>query len=367
MEPLERGRMREITETIRRLIFKTERTKALNSPIMESVIGFTVALVIIYSGYQVIDGVKTPGDFFAFIASAFSAYEPAKRLAHLNAEMQGGLAGAQRLFHILSLTPKIRDVENAPDLTIKGGDITFKGVDFSYEDGTPALHNLNIHVPAGQTVALVGPSGAGKSTVLNLVPRFYNINDGSIIIDDQDISQVGLNSLRKSCALVSQEIVLFDDTVRANIAYGRFGASEDDIVAAAKHAAAHDFIMELPEGYDTRVGEDGVKLSGGQRQRVSIARAMLKNSPILLLDEATSALDTESERKVQDALQELMKDRTTLVIAHRLSTVVDADLIYVIDQGTVAEKGSHAQLMTHDGIYAKLYAMQFSEEETVSV
>ncbi len=363
MENYERGRMRAITEEIRRLIFKSERTKALNSPIMESVIGLTVALVIVYSGYQVIEGVKTPGDFFAFLASAFSAYEPAKRLAHMNAEMQSGLAAAVRLLNIFSIKPEIKDQENAPAIQVTGGEIEFKGVKFTYDDGTAALENLNIHVPSGKTVALVGPSGAGKSTVLNLVPRFYDVNEGTISIDGQDIKEIGLASLRKSCALVSQEIVLFDDTVRSNIAYGRLNATEEDIIDAAKHAAAHDFIMELPEGYDTIVGENGVKLSGGQRQRVSIARAMLKNSPILLLDEATSALDTESERKVQAALQELMKDRTTLIIAHRLSTVVDADLIYVVDKGTIVEHGTHGELVDHDGIYAKLYAMQFNEEE----
>lgn len=364
MEKYERGQMRHHTENIRRLILKSERTKALNSPIMESVIGFTVALVIVYSGYQVIEGIKTAGDFFAFMASAFSAYEPAKRLAHLNAEMQGGLAGAVRVFNLFALKPEIKNIDQAKALDVTGGEIDFKDVGFEYADGTKALQNLNIHIPAGKTVALVGPSGAGKSTVLNLVPRFYNLNDGTIKIDGQDISHVRLASLRRACALVSQETVLFDDTVRANIAYGSLDASEDDIIHAAKHAAAHDFIMELPEGYDTMVGEDGVKLSGGQRQRISIARAMLKNSPILLLDEATSALDTESERKVQSALQELMKERTTLVIAHRLSTVVDADLIYVIDKGQVAEQGTHTELINHDGIYAKLYAMQFSEEET---
>ncbi|MDV7338023.1 ABC transporter ATP-binding protein [Terasakiella sp. A23] len=366
MERYERGQMRFHTENIRRLIFKSERTKALNSPIMETVIGFTVALVIVYSGYQVISGIKTPGDFFAFLASAFSAYEPAKRLAHLNAEMQGGLAGAVRVFGMFDLKPAIHNIENARPLNIKGGEIDLKNVTFKYADGTVALKDMNVHIPAGKTVALVGPSGAGKSTVLNLVPRFYNLDKGSVCIDGQDVSEVTLASLRKSCALVSQETVLFDDTIRANIAYGRQSASEEDIITAAKHAAAHDFIMELPDGYDTMVGEDGVKLSGGQRQRVSIARAMLKNSPILLLDEATSALDTESERKVQSALQELMKDRTTLVIAHRLSTVVDADLIYVIDKGTVAEQGSHAELVAQDGIYAKLYAMQFNEEESES-
>jgi len=348
------------------LIFKSERTKALNSPIMETVVGFAIALIIIYGGYQVIDGVKTPGDFFAFIASAISAYEPAKRLAHLNSEMQGGLAGAERLYRLREIQPSIQDIETAEDIKIAGGSIEFKNVAFAYDDDKTALKGLNIHVPAGKTVALVGPSGAGKSTVLNLVPRFYDVNEGSISIDGQDVKDVTLSSLRRCSALVSQEIILFDDSIGANIAYGRLGANQDDIIQAAKHAAAHDFIMELPEGYDTMVGENGVKLSGGQRQRVSIARAMLKNAPILLLDEATSALDTESERKVQTALQELMKDRTTLVIAHRLSTIIDADLIYVIDQGHVAEQGTHAELIKQGGIYAKLHTMQFSEDEMIS-
>jgi len=363
MEDYERERVRDMTEVIRKLIFKAERTKALNSPIMESVAGFAIALIIVYGGYQVIDGSKTPGDFFAFIGAAFMVYEPAKRLAHLNSEMQGGLAGAERLYRLREEAPLIYDIENAPALRLAGGGIRFKDVAFSYDDEKTALKGLDIHIPAGKTVALVGPSGAGKSTVLNLVPRFYDVTDGSVCIDGQDVREVRLASLRRACALVSQEIVLFDDTIRANIAYGRMKASEEDIVKAAKHAAAHDFIMELPDGYDTLVGENGLKLSGGQRQRISIARAMLKNAPILLLDEATSALDTQSERKVQAALQELMKDRTTLVIAHRLSTVVDADLIYVIDRGRVVEQGTHTELVDQDGIYARLYAMQFSEEE----
>jgi ATP-binding cassette, subfamily B, bacterial MsbA len=367
MEVYEQKRVRDITEVVRALIFKSERTKALNSPIVETVSGFAIASVIIFTGYQVIDGSKTPGDFFAFISAAMMAYEPAKRLANLNSEMQGGLAGAERLFRMLAIKPLIKTQENAVDLVVKGGEIEFKNVNFSYTEDTPALQGLTIHVPAGKTVALVGPSGAGKSTVLNLVPRFYDANGGSICIDGQDVKNVTLSSLRRSSALVSQEIVLFDDTISSNIAYGRLGASQEDIIRAAKNAAAHEFIIELPHGYDTMVGENGVKLSGGQRQRVSIARAMLKNAPILLLDEATSALDTESERKVQTALQELMKDRTSLVIAHRLSTVVDADLIYVIDHGRVAEQGTHLELLQQEGIYAKLYAMQFNDEETASV
>ncbi|MCK4940081.1 MAG: ATP-binding cassette domain-containing protein, partial [Rhodospirillaceae bacterium] len=226
-----------------------------------------------------------------------------------------------------------------------------------------ALRNINITVPAGKTVALVGASGAGKSTLMNLVPRFYEASDGRVMVDGQDIRDVTIKSLRGSMALVSQEVTLFDDSVRANIAYGRQGASEEEIIDAARHASALGFIEELPQGFDTQVGEHGVKLSGGQRQRLAIARAMLKNAPILLLDEATSALDTKSERNVQSALDELMKDRTTLVIAHRLSTVVGADLIYVLDAGRVIEQGSHAELLDKGGAYANLYRLQFKDDE----
>lgn len=362
MEGYERTRVRSMTETVRKLIFKSERTKALNSPIVESVSGFAIALVIVYGGYQVIDGVKTPGDFFAFIGAALMAYEPIKRLANLNSEMQGGLAGVERIYDLLAIQPSIIDKPYAPDLKITGGAIHFDSITFQYESDTTALHKMSFDVAAGQTIALVGPSGAGKSTVLNLVPRFYDMQEGSIEIDGQNIQDVSLASLRKACALVSQDIVLFDDTVRANIAYGDPHASENDIIEAAKNAAAHDFIIGLPEGYDTMVGENGVKLSGGQRQRIAIARAMVKNAPILLLDEATSALDTESERKVQDALNRLMANRTTIVIAHRLSTVVDANRIHVVDQGRIVESGSHTDLVTQDGLYARLYAMQFSAD-----
>jgi ATP-binding cassette, subfamily B, bacterial MsbA len=232
-------------------------------------------------------------------------------------------------------------------------------VDFAYEAGAQALRGVTLEIPAGKTVALVGASGAGKSTIMNLIPRFYDVGTGEVLVDGQDVRDVTLASLRAAIGLVSQEVSLFDDTIRANIAYGRFGASEEDIVAAAKAAAADDFIRGLPQGYDTMVGEHGVKLSGGQRQRLSIARAMLKNAPILLLDEATSALDTESERQVQGALKNLMHGRTTLVIAHRLSTVIEADIIYVIDNGRVAERGSHAELLRRDGVYARLHALQF--------
>jgi ATP-binding cassette, subfamily B, bacterial MsbA len=263
---------------------------------------------------------------------------------------------------VLDIEPAISDAPDARPLTVRGGEIRFAGVAFTYDGVTPALAGADLVVPEGKTVALVGPSGAGKSTILNLIPRFYDVAAGRITIDGQDVRAVTLASLRGAIALVSQEITLFDDTVRANIGYGRFTAGADEIVAAASAAAADDFISALPQGYDTLVGEHGIKLSGGQRQRLAIARAMLKNAPILLLDEATSALDTESERQVQAALKALMRGRTTLVIAHRLSTIVDADLIYVIDQGRVAETGTHGELLAQGGVYARLYALQFAEE-----
>lgn len=366
MEKYEQSRVADLTNLVFRLTFKAERTKALSSPIMESLAGVAITGVILYGGHRVINGAITPGDFFAFITAALMTYEPAKRLANLNANMQAGLAGAERLFHMLDTHPSLIEKPDATALHVKGGHIQLVDVDFAYDAENIALRGLNIDIPAGKTAALVGPSGAGKSTILNLIPRFYDVTGGSIFIDDQDIRDVTFDSLRMASALVSQEVSLFDDTVRANIAYGRWGASEEEIISAAKHAAAHDFIINLPEGYNTRVGEDGVKLSGGQRQRLSIARAILKNAPILLLDEATSALDTESERHVQKALEYLMQDRTTLVIAHRLSTIVNADVIFVIDKGRVAEQGSHAELIALNGIYAKLYAMQFAEQQPQS-
>ena len=364
MEAYEKSRMDELIEKLFALSFKSARIRALASPIMESLGGVAVAIVIIYGGQQVIDGVNSPGAFFSFITALLMAYEPMKRLANLNANMQEGLAGAQRLFDVLDTEPVILDKPDAQVLSDIQGKIALNDVNFSYAPDIPALSNVTLEVPAGKRVALVGPSGAGKSTILNLIPRFYDINEGSVSIDGIDVRDVTMASLHQNIALVSQEIMLFDDTVRANIAYGRAGASDQEIEAAASNAAAHEFIMKLPEGYDTRVGEQGVKLSGGQRQRLAIARAMLKNAPILLLDEATSALDTESERQVQTALDQLMSGRTTLVIAHRLSTVVDADVIYVIEGGRISQSGSHTALLEEGGPYAKLYALQFASNAT---
>ena len=362
MEEYEKSRVRAIAERVFLLVFKAARVRSLASPIMESLGGVAITLVITYGGFRVIHDNMDPGSFFSFITALLLAYEPMKRLANLNATLQEGLAGAQRLFQLLDREPTIQEKPDAKALAIIGGGIKLEDVHFSYVTGQAALTDMSFDVPAGKTVALVGPSGAGKSTILNLIPRFYDVDNGRIAIDGTDVQDVTFESLRGAMALVSQEITLFDDTIRANIAYGRPDASEDEIIKAAKNAAAHDFIMEMPVGYDTYVGERGTKVSGGQRQRLAIARAMLKNAPILLLDEATSALDTESERHVQSALTELMHGRTTLVIAHRLSTVMDADLIHVINQGKLVESGSHTELIAQDGIYARLYQLQFRDE-----
>lgn len=366
MEAYEQKRADMIVERLFKLIKKVQRVRSVPSPIMEAMGGVAVACVILYGGHQVVIGARTPGTFFSFITALLLAYQPLKVLAALNVGLQEGLAAAQRVFTVLDMEPQIRDRPGAHVLNVKGGEVRFAGVGFDYPNGTHALHGIDLIVPAGKTVALVGASGAGKSTVLNLIPRFFDVAEGGIAIDGTDIRDVTLASLRGAIALVTQEVTLFDDTVRANIAYGKVGATEDEIVTAATMAAADDFIRALPQGYDTEVGEHGIKLSGGQRQRVAIARAMLKNAPILLLDEATSALDTESERHVQAALGKLMHGRTTLVIAHRLSTVIDADLIYVMDQGRVVEQGTHAELLRQGGVYARLYILQFAEQDRLA-
>jgi subfamily B ATP-binding cassette protein MsbA len=361
MEPYETTRVSGLVERIFALTIKSARIRALSSPIMETLGGTAVSVVIVYGGYRVIHQNLDPGSFFSFITALLLAYEPMKRLANLNASLQEGLAGAQRLFDLLDMKSSIQEHADAKPLsTPTDGAITLEDVKFSYDEGHPALNGVSMNIPAGKTIALVGPSGAGKSTILNLIPRFHDIDSGVIRIDGNDVRDVKLESLYANIALVSQEVTLFDDTVRANIAYGKPGASEAEIEDAAHHAAALEFIRELPNGLDTMVGERGVKLSGGQRQRLAIARAILKNAPILLLDEATSALDTESERHVQAALDHLMKDRTTLVIAHRLSTIVDADVIYVIQNGRIVEQGPHDTLLAKGGAYEKLYALQFA-------
>ena len=362
MEAYEERRATGLFERLFALIVRAGRTRSRASPMMEALGGAAIAAVILYGGHQVIAGVRTPGALFSFITALLLAYQPLKNLANLNASLQEGLAAAERVFEVLDIEPTIRDRPGAKPLRITGGEIRFDSVSFSYASGVAALDDVSLTVPAGRTVALVGPSGAGKSTILNLIPRFFDVSEGSIAIDGQDIRSVTLASLRGAIALVAQEVSLFDDTVRANIVYGRFGASEAEVEAAAQAAGASRFIDELPDRYDTLVGEHGVRLSGGQRQRIAVARAMLKDAPILLLDEATSALDSESERQVQAALRALMLGRTTLVIAHRLSTVQGADLICVVDRGHIVESGRHEELLGAGGLYSRLHSMQFADQ-----
>jgi subfamily B ATP-binding cassette protein MsbA len=366
MEEYEERRAGRLIERIFALVDRANRTRSRATPMMEALGGAAIAVVILYGGQQVISGARTPGAFFSFITALLLAYQPVKALAILNANLQEGLAAAQRVFQVLDIEPAIHDRPGARPLSVETGEVRFEQVRFGYHPGAVALEEISLTVPGGGTVALVGPSGAGKSTMLNLIPRFYEVDQGAISIDGQDIRAVTLASLRGAIALVAQEVSLFDDTVRANIAYGRFGASGEEIEAAATAAGADRFIRELPQGYDTLVGEHGVLLSGGQRQRLAIARAMLKDAPILLLDEATSALDSESERQVQAALRSLMRGRTTIVIAHRLSTVIGADLICVLDRGHIVETGRHAQLLARNGLYARLYETQFASERDIA-
>lgn len=357
-EEYEALRAHTMIERIFALVYKSSRVRSASHPIIESLGGMAIVIVIAYGGWQVMHNARTTGEFMSFILALLLVYEPLKRLSNLNANLQEGLAAAARVFAIIDTPATIQDHVDAKPLPPIEGHIEFRDVSFSYPDGKVALDGIHLKIQKAHSIALVGASGAGKSTIINLIPRFYDIQKGEIFIDGIDIRDVTLKSLRQQIALVSQEIMLFDTTIRDNIAYGSFEASDTEIIAAATAAAAHEFIEALPLGYNTMIGENGVKLSGGQRQRIAIARAMLKNAPILLLDEATSALDTDSERQVQAALKILMEGRTTLMVAHRLSTVVEANMIYVLDQGKIVESGSHQALLESKGIYANLWQAQ---------
>lgn len=372
LEDYERDRAGTIFHRLFQLMLRRVKARARLDPLLEVLGGIAVAGVMVFGGYRISTGAGTIGGFTGFVSALLIAAQPVRSIGQLNAAIQEGLSAAQRYYQLFDQQPQIVEKFGAPALAVDKAEIVFDDVRFAYaappapadaEEDEPepvsALNGVSFTVPAGKTVALVGASGAGKTTVMNLIPRLFDAASGAISIDGQDVRDVSLKSLRGAIALVSQDIVLFNDTVAQNIAFGRPDASRDAIVEAARAAAAHDFISGLPEGYDTVVGDRGSRLSGGERQRLSIARAILKDAPILLLDEATSSLDAESERQIQVALDRLTRDRTTLVIAHRLATVRNAHQICVMEAGRVVETGTHSELVVKGGIYAKLAALQF--------
>jgi len=365
LEDYAAGRMIGSFEQILKLRMKAVRNRARLDPLLEALAGFAIAGVITLATWRIATGSSTIGDFVGFITALGMAAQPTRGIGNLSVRVQEGLAAAERYYALLDEKPTIVDRPTATPLDVGPGEITFDNVSFAYDGNSSAraVRDFSLTVPGGKTVALVGRSGSGKSTVMNLVPRLFDVTAGAIRIDGHDVRDVTLASLRDQIAMVSQDVTLFDDTIRANIALGRLDATEDDIIAAANAAAAHDFIMAQPRAYDTVIGDRGSRLSGGQRQRLALARAILRDAPILLLDEATSALDTESERLVQMALSRFTRGRTTLVIAHRLSTVQSADLICVMADGRLVELGSHADLMARNGNYARLATTQLVASE----
>ena len=354
----------EVIDKVVNFSMKGVRARSASAPIMEIVTGVAIACIIYYAGNKSLDGLMTVGSFMAFTTAAGLLYDPLKAVANLQAMLQEGVAASQRLFPILDNKPKIQDKKNLKKPEIFSGSINFENVSFSYsENDKDVLKNISIKIKSGQTVALVGPSGAGKSSLLNLVPRFYDVSSGKVEINDVDIKDLSLADVRSSSALVSQDTLIFDLSIKENIIFGNDNVSEKTFQNVCEDSLVDEFVKDLPEGYETIAGESGVRISGGQKQRIAIARAMIKNAPILLLDEATSSLDSDSEKKVQIALDKLIKNKTALVIAHRLSTVRNVDKIYVIDKGTVVEEGDHDSLIKNDGLYSFLFKTQFPESD----
>jgi len=337
---------------------KMARVANRSNPLMEMLGGFAVAGCLLYGGYSVVALGATPGQFFSFMSAFLLATEPAKRLARLNIDLNSQLVGARMLLEVVDSPASEQADDDKPPLKLSDARIELRDVNFAYREGETVLNRMSFVAEPGKVTALVGPSGGGKSTVLALVLRFHEVTDGAILIDGQPISSVSRKSLRQQTAYVGQDVYLFRDTIRANIAFGKIGATEDEIVAAAKAACAHDFIMSFPLGYDTPVGEHGTQLSGGQRQRIAVARALIRNAPIILLDEATAALDSESEKQVQEAIEHLCRNRTTIVIAHRLHTITHADAILVVEGGEIVERGQHDELLRRNGRYASFFRLQ---------
>ena len=362
-EKTENSRSHKSLDDLKKKMIKTQVVFMRNTPIMETLTGIMIAVLLIYSGTLINNDELEINNFFSFLAAMMLAYQPVRALAGLNISINQGLTAAKRVLPIVDIENEIKDNKNYPNLIFKNGKINFSNIDFNYniETDKSALTKINLDIPGGKTTALVGPSGSGKSTILSLIPRFYDPQNGEIKIDNQIIKDVNLSSLRKHISLVSQETTLFDDTIKNNLLYAKPDASMENLEKAANDSFSMEFISELPDKFETIIGENGLRLSGGQKQRISIARAMLKNSSIILLDEATSALDSETEEKIQNAIQRLTKNKTTVIIAHRLSTILNSNLIYVIENGKVVDKGTHKTLLANSETYKNFYQKQFSK------
>jgi subfamily B ATP-binding cassette protein MsbA len=363
MENFEIAKFKAATKRLLKVNLRWVLAQAATSPLMEILGALTIAGLLLYARRQIVTESLTTGSFVVFLYALIKMYEPIKRLTGVNNAVQQALGASEQVFRYLDLASEVVEKPEAIELPPFRNEIVFENVDFDYEEGIPLLRGVNLRIGCGEVVAIVGSSGAGKTTLVNLVPRFFDVTRGRIFVDGFDVRDVTLTSLRGQIGIVTQETILFNDTVFNNICYGRKPASEEEVFAAARAALAHDFILEMPQGYQTRIGERGQRLSGGQRQRLAIARALFKNPPVLILDEATSELDSESERLVQRALNNLMAGRTVVVIAHRLSTVRRADRIVVLDRGTISEIGTHEDLVNRGGIYQRLHELQFVDAE----